>query len=533
MVSSSLKFTHTVTERFLRYVVIDTQSDPASPTCPSTEKQKNLGRLLAAELKAMGLADAHLDDYGYVYATIPANTGKHVPAICFCSHMDTSPDCSGKDVKPQIVRNYRGGDIALPGDPTQVIRAAEHPALKDQIGSDIVTSDGTTLLGADNKAGLAEIMDAAHFLIQNPQIKHGAIKILFTPDEEIGRGVDKADLKKLAADFAYTIDGETAGNIEDETFSADGATVTIEGVSVHPGFAKGKMEHAIKIAAAIVDRLPKDTCSPETTEGKEGFLHPIGISGALEKATISFIVRDFTDQGLKEKEALLEEHRQGRDEGLSALELPARDQAAIPQHEAGDRPSPRDRRPCDGSDPPRRPDAEKDLHPRRHRRLAAVVHGAALPQHLRRRARVPFAAGMGQRSGHGKGRADHRPSRHDLGRAGLELFGGGRGHKNRENNPMHRRKWAAHSSTTPDIAWLTGPRRHDPDRGGKRHRRPLEKRRQRFAHRIGRGGDHFRRLLGERAGGGSDVERASDRGIEAAPDRDIQRQIARLHGDRR
>ena len=220
--------------------------------------------------------------------------------------MDTSPDCSGKDVKPQIVRNYRGGDIALPGDPTQVIRAAEHPALKDQIGSDIVTSDGTTLLGADNKAGLAEIMDAAHFLIQNPQIKHGAIKILFTPDEEIGRGVDKADLKKLAADFAYTIDGETAGNIEDETFSADGATVTIEGVSVHPGFAKGKMEHAIKIAAAIVDRLPKDTCSPETTEGQEGFLHPIGISGALEKATISFIVRDFTDEGLKEKEALLE-----------------------------------------------------------------------------------------------------------------------------------------------------------------------------------------------------------------------------------
>ena len=221
MVTSSLKFTHTVTERFLRYVVIDTQSDPASPTCPSTEKQKDLGRLLAAELQAMGLRDAHLDDYGYVYATIPANTDKPVPVICFCSHMDTSPDCSGKDVKPQIVRNYRGGDIVLPGDPSQIIRAAEHPALKDQIGSDIVTSDGTTLLGADNKAGLAEIMDAAHFLIQNPQIKHGAIKILFTPDEEIGRGVDKADLKKLGADFAYTIDGETAGNIEDETFSAD------------------------------------------------------------------------------------------------------------------------------------------------------------------------------------------------------------------------------------------------------------------------------------------------------------------------
>jgi tripeptide aminopeptidase len=221
--------------------------------------------------------------------------------------MDTSPDCTGADVKPQIVRNYQGGDIVLPADPTQVIRATDHPALADQIGHDVITTDGTTLLGADNKAGLAEIMDAARFLVQNPHIKHGTIKILFTPDEEIGRGVDKADLKKLAADFAYTMDGETAGNIEDETFSADGATITIEGVSTHPGFAKGKMEHAIKIAAAIVDRLPGDTCSPETTEGKEGFLHPIGITGALEKASIGFIVRDFTDEGLLEKEALLEE----------------------------------------------------------------------------------------------------------------------------------------------------------------------------------------------------------------------------------
>src|ERR1700720_3275680 len=305
-VTSPVRFTHTVTERFLRYAVIDTQSDPASPTCPSTAKQKDLGALLARELQAMGIRDAHLDDHGYVYATIPPNTDKRVPVICFCSHMDTSPDCTGKDVKPQIVRNYRGGDIVLPADPTQVIRAAEHPALKDQIGNDIITTDGTTLLGADNKAGLAEIMDAAAFLTSNPQIKHGTIKILFTPDEEIGRGADKVDLKKLGADFAYTIDGETAGNIEDETFSADAATITIEGVSTHPGFAKGKMEHAIKIAAAIIDRLPKDTCSPETTEGKQGFLHPIGITGALEKATVGFIVRDFTDAGLKEKEALLE-----------------------------------------------------------------------------------------------------------------------------------------------------------------------------------------------------------------------------------
>jgi tripeptide aminopeptidase len=299
-------FTHTVTERFLRYVVIDTQSDPASSTYPSTGKQKDLGRLLVAELQAMGIGDAHLDQHGYVYATIPANTQKKVPVICFCSHMDTSPDCSGRNVKPQLVRNYRGGDITLPADPAQVIRVAEHPALKDQIGNDIITTDGTTLLGADNKAGVAEIMDAAHALVQNPQIKHGTIKILFTPDEEIGRGVDKVNLKKLGADFAYTIDGETAGTIEDETFSADGVTITIEGVSTHPGFAKGKMEHAIKIAAAILDRLPKDTCSPETTEGKQGFLHPIGIAGALEKATLGFIVRDFTEAGLKEKEVLLE-----------------------------------------------------------------------------------------------------------------------------------------------------------------------------------------------------------------------------------
>src|SRR5436305_3877214 len=306
MLATPIAFTHDVTERFLRYVVIDTQSDPASRTCPSTEKQKNLGRLLASELQAMGLKDAHLDEHGYVYATIPANTDKTVPVICFCSHMDTSPDCTGANVKPQIARNYQGGDIVLPADPTQVIRTADHPALADQIGHDIITTDGTTLLGADNKAGLAEIMDAARFLIQNPQIKHGAIKILFTPDEEIRRGVDKVDLQKLGAAFAYTVDGETAGNIEDETFSADGATITIEGVSTHPGFAKGKMEHAIKIAAAIVDRLPKDTCSPETTEGKQGFLHPIGISGALDKATLSFIVRDFSDGGLAEKEALLE-----------------------------------------------------------------------------------------------------------------------------------------------------------------------------------------------------------------------------------
>jgi tripeptide aminopeptidase len=298
-------FQHSVLERFLRYVRIDTQSDPSSPTTPSTEKQKDLGRILAQELRDLGVADAHLDEFGYVYGTVPATTDKKVPVICFCSHMDTSPDCSGKDVKPQVVSNYQGGDIVLPGDPAQVIRVKEHPALRDQIGNDIVTTDGTTLLGADDKAGVAEIMDAVKILIENPGIKHGTIKILFTPDEEIGRGVDKVDLKKLGANFAYTLDGESAGHLEDESFSADAATIHIQGVSAHPGFAKGKIEHAIKIAARIVERLPKDM-APETTENREGFLHPVGIKGALEEATLELIVRDFTEEGLKEKEALLE-----------------------------------------------------------------------------------------------------------------------------------------------------------------------------------------------------------------------------------
>jgi tripeptide aminopeptidase len=296
--------TDTVTDRFLRYVVIDTQSDPKSSTQPSTEKQKNLGLILVEELLAIGLSDAHLDEHGYVYATIPSNVDRPVPVICFCSHMDTAPDFTGTNVKPQIVRNYSGGDIQLPGDPQQIIRVGDNPVLRDQVGNDIITSDGTTLLGADDKAGLAEIMTAAQFLVDNPEIKHGTIKLLFTTDEEIGRGVDKVDLTKLGAEFAYTVDGETAGHIEDETFSADGVEITIQGVAIHPGFAKGKMENAIKIAGAIVSRLPKDV-APETTDGRDGFVHPTGVTGSMEKAALSFIVRDFNDDGLATKEAML------------------------------------------------------------------------------------------------------------------------------------------------------------------------------------------------------------------------------------
>ncbi len=302
-----LNIHHTVLDRFLRYVKIDTQSDPESKTIPSTEKQKDLGKILVEELLEMGIADAHLDEYGYVYATIPANTEKKgVPVICFCSHMDTSPDSGGKDVKPLVHKNYDGSDIMLPDDPAIVIKRSEHPDLEAQVGNDVVTASGTTLLGADNKAGLAEIMDAAKYLVTHPKIKHGVIKILFTPDEEIGRGVDKVDMEKLGADFAYTIDGEKRGTIEDETFSADGVLITISGVSAHPGFAKGKMENAIKAAGEILARLPKDRLSPESTEKKQGFVHPGLINGTVEKATLKFIIRDFTDENLKSHEAELQ-----------------------------------------------------------------------------------------------------------------------------------------------------------------------------------------------------------------------------------
>lgn len=298
---------HTVLERFLRYVQIDTQSDPSSQSQPSTEKQKDLSRLLVEELLQMGISDAHLDAYGYVYATIPATISKNVPVICYCSHVDTSPDVSGAGVRPIVHRKYNGQAITLPDDPSVVIDPAEHPDLLEQLGNDIVTASGTTLLGADNKAGVAAIMDAAAYLISHPEIPHGAIRLLFTPDEEIGRGVNKVDIAKLGASFGYTVDGERLGSLEDETFSADAVEIRILGVSTHPGFAKGKMENAIKIASEIIARLPKDHLSPESTSGREGFLHPTNISGSLEKAELQFIVRDFTDEGLIAHEALLKQ----------------------------------------------------------------------------------------------------------------------------------------------------------------------------------------------------------------------------------
>ena len=302
MIISSLE------ERFLRYVQIDTTADPEATCFPSTEKQKDLSRLLVTELKAMGIVDAEMDQWGYVYATIPSNSeNKSIPTICFCSHVDTAPDCSGTGVKPMVHRNYQGQDIILPDDNSQIITTAKHPYLNSKIGDDIITASGLTLLGADDKAGVAIIMDFAQYMMQNASIVHGDIKILFTPDEEVGRGVEHIDMNRLNADFAYTLDGGPLGDIEDETFSADAMDITFEGLSAHPGYAKGKMINAIKLAAEFVSKLPNTNLSPETTSGREGFVHPTSVSGGLESAMVQFIIRDHDTSKLKVYEDLLVE----------------------------------------------------------------------------------------------------------------------------------------------------------------------------------------------------------------------------------
>jgi tripeptide aminopeptidase len=288
-----------IADRFIKYVKIDTQSDPTASSHPTTAKQKNLSNLLKNELLGMGITDAQTDEYGYVYATIPSNCSKKkVPVICFCSHIDTAPDCSGTDVKPIHHRYYDGTDIVLPDDTTQVLSAKNNPYLNEHLNHGIITASGLTLLGADDKSGVAAIMEAALFFIQNPTIKHGGIKILFTPDEEVGQGTAKVDMQKLGAKVGYTLDGGVAGSLEDETFSADGATIHITGVIVHPGYAKNKLINALKIAGDIVNALPKNEWSPETTSGNQGFVHPTAINGIAEKATLQFIVRDFDTEEL-------------------------------------------------------------------------------------------------------------------------------------------------------------------------------------------------------------------------------------------
>ncbi len=282
-----------IAKRFMCYVGIDTQSDPTSISHPTTKKQKDLSKLLLQELQEMGIEDATTDEFGYVYATIPANSyKKNIPVICFCAHVDTAPDCSGTNVKPILHREYNGNDIVLPDDETQIISLSNSPYLKNHINKDIITASGLTLLGADDKSGVAAIMEAALFFIKHPTIKHGDIKILFTPDEEVGQGTAKVDMKKLGAQFGYTLDGGEVGSLEDETFSADAAIITIHGVVIHPGYAKNKLVNALKVAGAVLEALPKNEWSPETTEKREGFVHPTAVNGITEKATIQLIVRD-------------------------------------------------------------------------------------------------------------------------------------------------------------------------------------------------------------------------------------------------
>ncbi len=300
-------YSFTAAERFLRYVQIDTQSDPHATSFPSNTKQLDLSRLLVQELQAMGVSDAAMDEWGYVMATIPATSPKNFPVICFCAHVDTAPDCPGANVKPIVHRNYQGQDLILPDDPSQVIRMTDYPYLAEKLGEDIITASGTTLLGADDKAGVAIIMDFANFLITNPSIEHGAVRLLFTPDEEVGRGTEKLDLKKLGADFGYTLDGGDLGSLEDETFSANAVRITFHGIIAHPGMAKGKLVNALKLASSFLESLPKDTLSPETTAGREGFVHPTEVKGIADQCVVEFLIRDFQTAELASKQQLLSE----------------------------------------------------------------------------------------------------------------------------------------------------------------------------------------------------------------------------------
>ena len=301
-----LSYPYSVAERLMRYVQIDTQSDPHSKLHPSTPKQKELSNLLVAELLEIGVSDVVTDEFGYVYGTIPATSPKKMPVICFCSHIDTAPDCSGTNVKPILHSKYNGLPIILPDDESQIISTEKYPYLKNYIGKDIITASGNTLLGADDKAGVAIIMDFAQYLIHHSEILHGTIKILFTPDEEIGEGTVKLNIEQLGANFAYTLDGGKLGSFEEETFSADGVTIQIEGIIAHPGDAKNKMVNAIKIASEIVDQLPKEKLSPETTEERQGFIHPLRIEGLAESASIDFLIRDFDTSQLKIHESVLQ-----------------------------------------------------------------------------------------------------------------------------------------------------------------------------------------------------------------------------------
>jgi tripeptide aminopeptidase len=297
--------TNRLLERFLRYVKVETTANSETEAYPSSEGQRELGRILADELRKMGLADVRQNEFGIVFATVPATVDHDAPTIAFCSHLDTSPEASGKDVRPQVIRDYQGGDITLPVDRQKVILVSENPVLEKLLRKTIITSDGTTLLGGDDKAGVAIIMETVEWLLEHPEIPHGALRVCFTCDEEIGRGVDKLDPKELGAVICYTLDGHASDEIDVETFSADLATVSIRGVNIHPSIGKGRMTNALKVAAAFLERLPKDRMSPETTEGREGFVHPFDISGGVAEVTVKFLLRDFDAEQLAEQATLL------------------------------------------------------------------------------------------------------------------------------------------------------------------------------------------------------------------------------------
>jgi tripeptide aminopeptidase len=301
-------YKYSVVERFLKYVKVDTQSDEESTTFPSASKELDLAKILVEELKSIGMINVELDEWGYVYATLPSNTKKkNVLPIAFIAHYDTSPAVSGANVNPIIHKNYQGGDIVLPNDPSQVIKVEEHPDLKNMIGCDIITTDGTTLLGADDKAGIAEIIDAMQYLIEHPEVEHGEIRVCFTPDEEVGRGTEHIDVNKLNVKYAYTVDGSICGEIESETFSADAVVIEFKGKNIHPGYAKNKMINSLKIAAEFINSLPKEKLSPETTEGREGYVHPNSVTGNEELTVVKLIIRDFVDEKLVEYENMLKE----------------------------------------------------------------------------------------------------------------------------------------------------------------------------------------------------------------------------------
>ncbi len=400
-------------ERFLRYVRVDTQSEEDVERFPSTEKQLDLLRLLHDELAGLGL-EVELDRHGYVFATVPATVDRDVPTIGFLAHVDTSPAVSGANVKPQRLR-YEGGEIVLPGDPSQVIGPDESEELAKHVGHELITTDGTTLLGADDKAGVAEIMAAVAHLVAHPEVPHGTLRIGFNPDEEVGTGTRHFDIERFGAVAAYTLDGSTAGELQDETFSAVRVTMTIRGRAIHPGTAKGELVNAVKILSAVIERLPKETLSPETTEGREGFVHPNEIVGDASAARGQVHRPRLRRRRARAPRRAAAADRRRGDRGRAEGEHRDRDPRPVPQHAHRALRASGDRRQCRGGAPPGRARADPDADPRRHRRLAADREGPADAEPLHRRPARPQRARVDLRRGHGSRGADRGRAREGLG----------------------------------------------------------------------------------------------------------------------